>query len=413
MEKELRMTLKELDRLSVIKRLENKELTLKSASEVLCLSKKQTCRLRHRYRREGPEGLISKRRGNPSNNRLPKELVERVVSIVKEKYYDYGPTLAKEKLEENHGINLAKETLRKLMIAEGLWLAKKGKDKKIYPRRTRRSRVGEMEQIDGSYDYWFEDRGEKCCLLVCVDDATSKIMFLMFCKSETTEDYLKLLRRYITLHGVPLAFYSDKHSIFRVNNKQKQEGVFSTKFQKVLKKLNIELICANSPQAKGRVERANGVLQDRLIKELRERRISSIQEGNEYLEEFRLKYNSKFSVEPANPQNAHRNLLPSQNLEKLCMAEEERVLSKDLSFQYKTELYQIDAEYKRRLNGKRVQILEEAGEIKMVLQNGKALKYKKWKEKICEPTKVVGAKELEILWPTLITRKPKKNHPWK
>jgi hypothetical protein len=179
-----------------------------------------------------------------------------------------------------------------------------------------------------------------------------------------------------------------------------------------LKKLDIELICAHSPQAKGRVERANGVLQDRLIKELRERDIDSIEEGNKFLEEFRLKYNKKFAVEPANPKNAHRKLLPNQNLEQICMIEEERILSKDLSFRYKTELYQIDSEYKHRLYGKRVQIYELDGKIEKVLQNGKELKYRKWKEKLFEPTKVVDAKELETFWPTII-KKPKKYHCWK
>jgi len=320
--------------------------------------------------------------------------------------------LAKEKLEEKHNLKLAKETLRQLMIKEGIWKAKKIKNRKIHPRRTRRSKVGELEQIDGSYEYWFENRGKKCCLLVCVDDATSAIMQLKFCKTETTQDYLQFIKDYVKQHGRPLAFYSDKHSIFRVNNKKKYEGVFSTKFQKVLKKLDVELICAHSPQAKGRVERANGILQDRLIKELRERDISSIEDGNLFLEEFRLIYNKKLAVEPANQDNAHRKLLPSQNIEHLYMTEEERILSKDLSFQYKTEIYQIESEYKYRLYGKRVQIYELKGKIYKILQNGKELKFHKWKEKAYESTKIVDVKEMEAFSST-INRKPRKHHPWR
>ncbi len=412
METELRMTLKEADRLSVMKRLESKEINLRRASEELGFSYRQTIRVWQRYQGEGPTGLISQRRGKPSNNRLSDELIQKALSLIKERYSDYGPTLVKEKLEEKYSLRLAKETLRQLMIKEGLWKAKKAKDRKIHPRRTRRSRMGELEQIDGSYEYWFETRGEKCCLLVCVDDATSSLMLLRFCKTETTQDYLQFLRHYVEQHGRPMTFYSDKHSVFRVNNKKKQEGIFSTKFQNALKKLDIGLICAHSPQAKGRVERANGILQDRLIKELRERGISTIEEGNKFLEEFRLKYNKKFAVEPANPENAHRRRLPNQNLEHLCMIEEERILSKDLSFRYNTELYQIDSEYKHRLYGKRVQIYELDGKIEKILQNGKELKYRKWKEKLFEPAKILDTKDLETFWPTII-KKPKKHHCWK
>jgi transposase len=409
---ELKMTLKEADRLHVMKRLISKQINLKKAAEELGLSYKQTCRITKRYREKGVQGLISRKRGKPSNHHLDNELIQKALSLIKANYPDYGPTLVKEKLEEKHSIKLAKETLRQLMIKAGLWLPKTIKQKRVYARRTRRSRMGELEQIDGSYEYWFEDRGEKCCLLVCVDDATSKHMHLRFCRTETTQDYLQFLKDYIKKYGRPLAFYSDKHSIFRVNHRKRLEGAFSTQFQAVLKKLDIELICAHSPQAKGRVERANGILQDRLIKELREMGISTIEEGNEFLEKFRLQYNKKFGVEPSNSENAHRSLLPHHNLEHLCMIEEERVLSKDLSFQYKTELYQIDSEFKHRLYGKKVQIYEVDGEIRKVIQNGKELKFKKWKEKECEPTRIIDTKDLETLWP--MKKGPnQRHHPWR
>jgi len=337
---------------------------------------------------------------------------EEVLSIIKERYFDYGPTLVQEKLEEKHNLRLAKETIRQLMIKDGLWKDKKEKKQKVYARRTRRSRYGEMQQIDGSYDYWFEDRADKCCLLVCVDDATSTITGLRFCERETTEDYLQLLKNYLESHGRPLSFYSDKHAVFRVNNKKRREGSFSTRFEEVLKELDIELICAHSPQAKGRVERANGVLQDRLIKELREEGISSIEDANAYLENFVLLYNTKFSVEAASKENAHRDLLASHKLENLWMQKEKRCLSKDLSFQYKTEIYQIKSPYKYRLVGKQVEIYELKGEVKMVIQNGQKLEYQKWKEKICEPVKILDVKDLEVTWKRR-GGKPSKNHPWK
>ena len=170
-----------------------------------------------------------------------------------------------------------------------------------------------------------------------------------------------------------MAFYSDKHSTFRVNNNQKRE-VSYTQVHKVLQRLDIELIYAHSPQAKGRVERANATLQDRLVKELREMNISSIEEANKYLETFRKKYNEKFAVEPAIREDAHRSILRSQDIEKICMIREYRKLSKDLSFQYKTEIYQVDQNYVHRLYGKIVEVCELNGAVKMVLQNGKQLK---------------------------------------
>ena len=406
------MTLKEADRLTIMKQLEDRKITLKKAARELGISYRQQIRLWQNYQKEGPKGLISKKRGMPSNNYLPKDLKQRVLNLISQQYSDYGPTLAKEKLAEKHSLLLSKETLRQLMIKEGFWKAKPVKNRKVYSRRTRRSQFGELEQIDGSYEYWFESRGEKCCLLVCVDDATSSLMQLRFCKAETTQDYLLFLKGYLKQYGRPFAYYSDKHSVFRVNNKKRSEGAFTTKFQNVLKKLDIELICAHSPQAKGRVERVNGILQDRLIKELRERNICSIEQGNLFLEEFRLAYNSKFAVEPALPDNAHRKLLPSQNPDQLCLIEEERTLAKDLSFQYKTDLYQIESKYQHRLYGKKVQLYGLDDQIHRVLCNGKELKFHKWKERLHQPAKIIDVKELETI-SFARNRKPCKHHPWR
>ena len=404
------MTIKEADRYAVVKAVKNKKINLKQGGKELCLSYSQMKRIWKRYVREGHQGLISKKRGKASNNQLSYKIRHQAIFLIKEKYYDYGPTLIKEKLEEKHHIKIGKETLRQLMIKKGIWKAKTKKYKKVYARRTRRSRYGELQQIDGSYHDWFEDRGDKCCLLVSVDDATSALTGLKFCKHETTYDYLDFLKTYIKSHGKPMAFYSDKHSVFRVNNKKK-EGIANTKFQKVLKKLDIELICANSPQAKSRVERANGVLQDRLVKELREENISSIEEGNKYLEKFRIKYNKKFAIEPADFRNVHRKFLSSKIHETIFMIQEERKISKDLSFQYKSQIYQIESKYINRLAGKKIEIFDWNGEIQMVLCDDKKMKFKKYKEKF-EPTKIVGVKELETLWPSY-SRKPKKYHTWK
>ena len=408
------MTFKEADRLAVLKRIENKSLTIGDGARELGISPRQMKRIRKRYREHGHKGLISSRKGKPNCNRLPRKLRDKAVSLVRKKYSDYGPTLAAEKLKERHKLELSKETLRQLMIAEGLWKGKKRKETKAHPRRTRRSCLGDMIQIDGSYEYWFEGRSEKCCLIVFIDDATSKIMLMRFCRTETSEDFLKMLRIYIERYGRPRALYSDKHSIFRVTRKElHEEGKWTTRFHEVLKELNIELICAHSPQAKGRVERANGTLQDRLIKELREEKISSMEGGNKFLDEYTKIHNAKFSVAPASEEDAHQSLLPSQNLEHMFMLKEQRVLSKDLSFQYKKDIYQIKTKYIRTFRGKKVDIFESEGKVKMVLLEGKVLEYSIWKENIAEPTKILDVKELETRWPDRKIQKPGKHHAWR
>ena len=186
----------------------------------------------------------------------------------------------------------------------------------------------------------------------------------------------------------------------------------NTSFHRALKELDIELICAHSPQAKGRVERANGILQDRLIKELREEGISSIAEGNAYLEIFRKKYNQKFGKEPADRKNAHRELLRSHNPDMILLEKSQRVISKDLSFSYKTTLYQIDSNYRNRLSGKRIDIYEKNGVIQYAGIDGNPLKIKKWQEKVIRSPQVLDAKGLEMLWPAK-ARKPGKYHPWR
>jgi hypothetical protein len=411
---ELTMSLKEADRLTVVKRLGSKELDVGEAAKELGISPRQMKRIRKRYKENGVKGLLSLRKGKPSANRIPTIVRKKALDLIRKHYPDYGPTLAVEKLREKHKLKISKETLRQLMIVEGLWKGKKRKEKKAHPRRTRRSRLGELIQIDGSYEYWFEDRGKKCCLIVFIDDATSRIMLMRFCRTETSEDYLKMLRTYIERYGRPQALYSDKHSIFRVTRKELHgEGKWTTRFHEVLKSLNIELICAHSPQAKGRVERANGTLQDRLIKELREMGICSSEEGNKFLDEYTKVYNEKFSVEPSSPEDAHQHILPSHKLEYMFMLKEQRKLSKDLSFQYKNEIYQIETSKVYSLWGKQVDVFESDGEVKMVLQGEKPLKYYKWKEKIVEPAEIIDVKELETRWSERKTRKPANRHPWR
>jgi transposase len=271
-----------------MQRLEEKRLKQREAAEILGISERHVRRLLRNYRRDGERGLMSKRRGKPSNNRLAREVVAKARDLIYERYHDFGPTLAQEKLLEIHGLKISRESVRRLMIAEGLWKPKKVKRMPVHQMRPRRACLGELVQIDGSPHAWFEDRGPKCSLLVFIDDATGRLMELFFTPVESTFSYFAATRRYLDNHGLPVAFYSDKDSIFKVNSKNALSGSGMTQFGRAMQNLAIELICANTPQAKGRVERAIETLQDRLVKELRLRDISTIEAANAYAPEFVL-----------------------------------------------------------------------------------------------------------------------------
>jgi hypothetical protein len=208
----------ELSRLEVLRDLDQRRLTTAAAGQLLGLERRQVFRLLKAYRMEGPTGLISKRRGRRSNRRKPDALRRAVLAIIREWYWDFGPTLAAEKLREAHGITVGRETLRQWMIADGLWLDRRQRRKRVHQPRYRRECVGELVQIDGCEHWWFEDRGPQCTLLVFIDDATSRLMHLQFVESESTFAYFHAARAYLEAWGKPVAFYTDKHGVFRVNH---------------------------------------------------------------------------------------------------------------------------------------------------------------------------------------------------
>ena len=231
-----------------------------------------------------------------------------------ERYADFGPTFAHQKLTEDHQLDLSVETVRHLMIQEGLWHPKHAKHPVLHPLRERRARFGELVQIDGSPYTWFEDRAPACVLLVFIDDATGRLGELLFVKAETTFSYFEAMEHYLRRWGKPLALYSDKLSVFRVNLPNDLSGQGTTQFTRAMHQLQIEVLYAHSPQAKGRVERVNQTLQDRLVKELRLRGISSREAGNAYLPTFLDDFNGRFAVVPREPSDAHRPLLPQDDL---------------------------------------------------------------------------------------------------
>lgn len=288
------MSDKELSRINVIQSVVEKRMRRRDAAHQLALTERQTQRLMNRFRESGAAGLANLRRGRPGNHRLPESLKLRVLSLLHDHYSDFGPTLAAEKLRERHNITVSVETLRKWMTADGIWVPYSRRRPRVHQPRYRRDCLGELVQIDGSPHDWFEGRAPKCCLLVFIDDATGRLMHLRFGETESAFDYMMATREYLEQHGKPLAFYSDKHGIFRVNNGgSTTTGV--TQFGRVLSELGIELICANSPQTKGRVERANQTLQDRLIKEMRLEGINSIEAANAWLDTFIADFNRRFA----------------------------------------------------------------------------------------------------------------------
>jgi len=335
------MNEKEILRLEVFNKLSVRRLSQSDVASLLSISKRQVKRLSKRYKSQGAKGLESKKRGKRSNNRLSEDLKNQVISLISEKYEDFGPTFAHEKLVEQEGLRLSVTSTRNLMIDCGIWISKKSKKKRVFQMRQRRPREGEIVQVDGSDHLWFENRGKRCTLLVYIDDATSNLKELRFVESESIFSYYKATKSYLKKHGRPLSFYTDKHSVFRVNREGALSGTGLTQFGHAMKRLDIKLLYANTPQAKGRVERSNRVLQDRLVKQLRLLDISTMEQANAYLPTFIEDYNKRFSVAAKNPENAHRPLLDSHDLERIFTIKNERCLSKNLTLQYKNTLYQI------------------------------------------------------------------------
>ena len=257
------MSKQEFSRLEVLLRVQSGRLRVSDACALIGLRRRQVFRLLRGLKQDGAASLVSKRRGKPSNHRLPAEVRSLALAIVRERYADFGPTLAAEKLAAHHGCTVSHETLRGWMIADGLWQDRRHRLPSPHQPRRRRECLGELVQIDGSEHAWFEDRAPACTVLAFVDDATSRLMQVRFVVSELAFDYFRTTRAYLEHHGKPVALYSDKHGIFRVNNKDAIGGEGITQFGRALSALNIDIICANSPQAKGRVERVFGTLQDR------------------------------------------------------------------------------------------------------------------------------------------------------
>jgi hypothetical protein len=328
------MSERDLQRIQVLSEVTNRRRTIASAALVLALSGRQVHRLLKAYRLGGGRAIAHRGRGRPSNNKLADEVRDHAVQLVRSAYADFGPTLAAEMLAERHGLEISRETLRGWMIDAGLWLPRQQR-RRFHQPRLRREALGELVQIDGSEHRWFEDRADPCTLLVFIDDATGRLMQLRFVPSESAFTYFEALQDYLESHGRPIAFYSDRHSIFRSTKKDATGGQGMTQFGRALAELNIEILCASSSQAKGRVERVNRTLQDRLVKELRMAEISGIEAGNAFLPGFMARFNARFAVAPARADDRHRPLnIPPERLRTILCRREQRYVSQQLTLSY-------------------------------------------------------------------------------
>jgi transposase len=360
----------------------------------LDIGRAHTYRLINRYKRSGTASLESRKKGN-RNRAYRLEAKERIMAIVREHFADFGPTLACEKLSTLYRIDVAAETLRAWMRAEGLWRDRHSKKPRIFSPRQPRERRGELVQVDGSYHRWFEKRGPECCLIVFIDDATSELMILRFVDHETSYNYMKCLKHYIEQYGVPRALFSDRHSVFRVNSPSSSKSE-PTQFTRACGRLGVKVICAQTPQAKGRVERANRTLQDRLVKEMRLLDISTMEEGNRYLDRYRVEHNERFARPALDPDDAHLPR-PNVDLSSLLTYTVERKVFKDLTLSFNKIRFVLDnSDISRRAIGKRVVVaVPLTGPIE-ILFDETPLPYKSMFDKVrrVDNAQVVDSKRL-------------------
>jgi hypothetical protein len=411
------MSPQELSRAEVMQQLKTKKLTQAQAAEHLNVTVRQVKRLWRAYRAGGTQALVSKRRGQPSNNRLATAVKDEARQLIAQHYADFGPTLAHEKLTEVHNLALSVETVRKLMVADGHWEAQRPNQPEVHQLRQRRPRRGELVQLDGSPFAWFEDRAPAGNLLVYIDDATGQLGELFFTPTETTFSYFAATRRYLTRHGRPIAFYSDKHSIFRLTNPAATTGTGLTQFGRAMTELAIEIICANSPQAKGRVERVNQTLQDRLVKELRLQGISDPERANAYVPEFMADFNRRFGVPPANPAEAHRPLLAGHNLDRIFTIQTPRIVSKNLTVQHHKRVYQLQVPRSTHaFRGAQVLVLEDAQDHLTIEYQGRQLPHTLYQQQSRQaevvPSKLI-APAVEAAQKKQTPTPPAANHPWR
>ena len=412
------MNQKEVKRAQVLELLKEDKISQQEAARRMCVTPRQARRLAKRYQLDGLAGLFSKKRGRASNRRLDEAICMTAISLIGTHYRDFGPTLACEKLAERHDLHLSVESTRQMMIKAGYWRPKRGGTVCAHPMRERRARFGELIQIDGSPHDWFEGRGDYCTLLVFIDDATGQLTQLRFAPTETTLDYMRVLHDHILMHGVPAALYSDKHSIFRINAVDADPEA-ETQFSRAARELGIECIHAHSPQAKGRVERANQTLQDRLVKEMRLAGINDMDSANAWLPGYLADHNRRFAVKPKDETDAHL-VYPGTpaTLVRTLSVQTTRTLSKNLSCQYENQLMQVKTSGAGLgLRGAQVTVHEHFDGSHELLWRKRKLTFSVMVKPVRQ-AKVADGKTVNIRVNQAMARrntghKPAANHPWR
>jgi len=407
--------MKDINRYDIIKRLIAKCISEKEACNLMRLkSVRQVRRVKKRVTEEGAEGVAHRSRGRPGNRKYSDEFKKEVINIMKEKYSDFKPTFASEKLVENHDLKVNKETLRQWMTGEGLWRPESRKNPlNRHVWRARKDNQGQMQQFDGSYHHWFEDRGGESCLLLSVDDATGKITHAKFDKNEGVVAVFKFWLEHFEKNGLPLSIYLDKFSTYKINHPAAVDNKdLITQFQRAMNQVGVEPISAHSPEAKGRVERMFETLQDRLVKELRLANISTIDKANEFLKTFIPKFNEKFAVVPTNRANLHRevNKELKAKLPQIFSIQSERKVNNDYTILFKNRFFQLEEKQPTTVFKKDTVIVEEHlnGEIKISFKDC----YLNWCELPERPKKIINL-PVAALTNRASDYKPPVDHPWR
>jgi len=416
---QLTMSNREIDKLKVIQNTVDGRLSWPQAAEILALSERQVGRLCAKVREAGNRGIIHGLKGRPSNHQIEAGLVDKALGYVKAHYRDFGPTFANEKLWENHDIRISTNTLRKAMLGEGLYVVKRYKPKHR-KWRERRPCVGMLVQLDGSEHAWFEDRGPKCALLIFIDDATSRILYGRFITVEDTENLMVCAKAYLKFHGRPVAFYVDKDSIYKVNrqadiDEELRDETPLSQFTRAMGELDVQMIFADSPQAKGRVERGFRTHQDRLVKELRLAGISDMEAANKFLEAYIPKHNAKFAVAPASLTDTHRALLRAHRLDEILCSKLNRTVGNDYTLRYKNKFLQIAAEQTVRVRPGALVVVEERldGSLHLKLK-GACLRHTQVEKRLYKGFYATNKSKVEATRiPSKGTCVPGKNHPWR
>jgi len=415
MDTNITMSLPEVKKYDIIKKAISKELNGSEAAELLNLTSRHIRRLKRKVDKNGIKGLIHGNRGKPSNRCLPDKERKRIISLIKQRYPDFGPTLATEKLAELDKIERSRGAIRSIMIKEGIWKPRRKKKETHREWRQRKACKGEMIQYDGSYEHWFEDRGGEICLLASIDDADSEV-WAQFNEHEGVKPTFNFWRDYIERFGKPNSIYVDKFSTYSMNHKLAKENPDTlTQFERAMKELNTGIIHAHSPQAKGRVEKLFKTLQDRLIKELRLNNISAIKEANEFLERvFLPRFNAKFMVEPRSKANLHKKLNEQEKkkLDSIFSRQCEKVVMNDFTISHKKNCYQLEKIQPVTICKRdRVTVEEQMDQAIQIRLRGKYLNYRLLPEK---PKKINGGKNnLQWVIPKSAAYVPPANHPWR